>query len=223
MKILCLYNNEIAVELFEWMRSLGHEMVIYSERLHTSWCLAQSFDLTVSYTYRYILTQEVIGDLNNNVVNIHNSYLPWNRGADPNIWSIIDDTPRGVTLHYIDSQLDHGDIIAQTLLSPPLRQGVESVEYENNVPTLSSTYDDLDKAAKQLFKDAFQYYSFWNRMRKSTSQGGFYHRASEARGIKDAISSYDISITKFKSLIGGDIGGIIIVVMSTSSLDRRCA
>ena len=116
MKILCLYNNECAAELFEWIKEQGHETICSSEKLKAQWCREQKFDLAVSYTYRYILTEEILLLLNQNVVNIHNAYLPWNRGADPNIWSIVDDTPRGVTLHYMDTSLDKGSIIAQKLV-----------------------------------------------------------------------------------------------------------
>lgn len=50
-------------------------------------------------------------------MNLHISYLPWNKGADPNFWSCIDGTPAGVTLHHIDAGVDTGDIIAQALMS----------------------------------------------------------------------------------------------------------
>ena len=198
MKILCLYNNEIALELFDWIKLSGHEVVLCSDKIAAYWCYEQSFDLTVSYTYRYILTQEIIEALNNNVVNIHNSYLPWNRGADPNIWSLLENTPRGVTLHYIDSQLDHGDIIAQVLvpsantLLSKCSQGDTISSCENQ--TLASSYNDLDQAAKKLFKTAFSYYPYWNSMRKNSSQSGSYHKSIELTEFKKQIGSYDIGL-----------------------------
>ncbi len=27
------------------------------------------------------------------IINLHISYLPWNKGAYPNVWSFIDETP----------------------------------------------------------------------------------------------------------------------------------
>ena len=141
MKILCLYNNDCALELFTWLERQGHEIIYCTKRLDENWCRKQKFELTVSYTYRYILPNNIIVGLNNNVVNIHNSFLPWNRGADPNIWSLIDETPRGVTLHYMDEKLDKGNIITQQLI----------VDGEDE--TLKSSYDNLDKAAKELFKN----------------------------------------------------------------------
>lgn len=217
MKILCLYNNDLAIELFDWLKESGHETVLCSESLDAIWCKEQSFDLTVSYTYRYVLTKETINALKNNVVNIHNSFLPWNRGADPNIWSILDDTPRGATLHLIDEKLDHGDIIAQTLL-PAMNKS--ELTKEGNAETLLSTYKELDKAAKDLFKAAFSYYPFWNSMRKTSSQLGSYHKSSEMAEFKSCIRSFEIKMDEAKGIYhsltapkprGGDFGGLMSV------------
>lgn len=196
MKILCLYNNDTALELFEWMVSEGHETVLIKDELDADWCREQGFELAVSYTYRHILTEEILEALGYNVVNLHISYLPWNKGADPNLWSILENTPRGATLHYMDARLDHGDIIAQKLL--PLHQAYTDDEPE---ATLASTYAELDVAAKQLFKDAFAYYSFWNKMRKKVTDDGTYHRASDANAIKQSIGTYDICISDVMRII----------------------
>ena len=189
MRILCLFNNECALDLFTWLEKEGHEVVLKKDRLDSDWCKKQRFDLAVSYTYRFILTQEVLSSLNNNVVNLHNSILPFNRGADPNIWSIIDRTPRGVTLHYMDVNLDKGYIIAQRFVN------------DSDNETLASSYSNLDYAAKQLFKDAFQYYDYWPDLKKKAEGKGSYHSSKDAEEIKRGIKTYDISITEFRKLL----------------------
>lgn len=194
MKILCLYNNECAAELFEWLEKQGHEVVYSSEKLDVPWCRKQKFDLTVSYTYRYILTKDILLSLNYNAVNIHNSYLPWNRGADPNIWSFVDDTPRGVTLHYMDAELDKGYIIAQKLVEQDIAD------------TLRSSYEKLDIAAKELFKDAFSFYKYWPEMKKVPLGIGTYHSLRDGEQIKKVIDTYDLKVTEFKERI---VKGII--------------
>ncbi len=189
MKILSLYNNSCALELFHWLSLQGHEIVLCSEPLDIEWCIQQTFDLTVSYTYRYILSKQILEALKNNAVNIHNSYLPWNRGADPNLWSIVDQTPRGVTLHYMNTELDKGDIIAQRLVVDDLENA-----------TLKSSYERLDQTAKQLFQDAFQYYEYWPFMRKKACGKGTYHSSADAATIKKMIPSYEISVFAFKKI-----------------------
>ena len=42
------------------------------------------------------------------------SYLPFNRGKKPNVWPIIEGSPAGVSMHYIDSGIDSGKIISQS-------------------------------------------------------------------------------------------------------------
>lgn len=186
MKILCLYNNDCALELFEWIRQQGHDITLWSEELDAEWCKRNAFDLTVSYTYRYILSEEHLSNLDNNVVNLHTSFLPFNRGASPNIWSIADDTPRGVTLHYMDKELDKGFIIAQRFVIC------------NDSETLSSSYNALDKAMKELFREAFHYYKYWQEIKKKAIGCGTYHSVSDTEKIRSCIDSYDDTVSKFK-------------------------
>ena len=47
-------------------------------------------------------------------INLHPSLLPHNRGKHYNFWSIVDDVPFGVTLHFVDQGIDSGDILFQT-------------------------------------------------------------------------------------------------------------
>lgn len=100
---------------------------------------AADFDLLVSHGYRHILRPDVLAAAP--AVNLHISYLPWNRGADLNLWSWIDDTPKGVTVHWIDEGMDTGPVIA--------RRQVEL----NERGTLASTYAQLQAEMTVLFRE----------------------------------------------------------------------
>lgn len=189
MKILCLYNNECARPLFDWLGQEGHEVVLWSEVLSKPWCEAQRFDLTVSYTYRFILTEEILTALQNNAVNLHNSFLPWNRGSDPNIWSIVENTPSGVTLHYIEAGLDKGAIIAQRLV--PLAPE----------DTLKISYERLDAAAQEQFRHAFQWYSYWPQMKKYPVGAGSYHSMKDGESLRQMIDTYDMPVYEFRKRV----------------------
>ena len=39
--------------------------------------------------------------------------MPFNRGKKPNFWPFIDNSPAGVSLHFIDEGIDSGKIIAR--------------------------------------------------------------------------------------------------------------
>lgn len=100
---------------------------------------ALNADVCLSILFDYILQQEFIDLFRMGIINLHPSYLPYNRGNYPNVWSIVDGTPAGVTLHYIDAGVDTGDIIAQEEISVELTDTGESL------------YRKLEKACVELF------------------------------------------------------------------------
>ena len=189
MKILCLYHNPCALPLFDWLQQEGHDILLCTERLTEEWCRNQEINLTVSYTYRHILSKEILLALGDNAVNLHNSFLPWNRGSDPSLWSIAEDTPRGVTLHYMEAGLDKGGIIAHRLV--PLKVG----------DTLKTSYDALDKAAQEQFQQAFQYYKSWPQIKKRPLGTGSYHSVRDGELFHRIIDTYDMSVEKFRKLV----------------------
>lgn len=67
--------------------------------------------------FAYILKEPVLSLFPEGIVNIHPSLLPYNRGTAPACWMIVDGTPAGVTLHYVDAGVDTGPIIEQQELS----------------------------------------------------------------------------------------------------------
>ena len=187
MKILCLYSNECALELFEWIKDQGHETILHTERLNVQWCIGKQFDLGISYTYPYIIQTDVIDALKGNIINLHNSYLPFDRGASPNLWNLLEGTPRGVSIHYIDKGLDTGDVIAQQI-----------IELEG-MATLKTSYEQLDCAVKKLFKKIFPQYKYWNRMRKKCMGQGTYHKESDFDVVLQSFEnwSWDIQVDEY--------------------------
>ena len=187
MKILCLYNNDCALPLFDWLHDMGHEIVIWKDELSREWILDQSFDLVFSYTYNRIIKKEIIDAVQGNIVNLHTSFLPFNRGADTNMWSLIEKTPRGVTLHYIDEYVDKGAIIYQEII--PVSDKLNA--------TLRSTYSELDMAAHEIFKKAFSFYSYWNEMRKVAIGKGTYHNDKQGKRLREVVDSFEMRIDDF--------------------------
>src|SRR5262249_8890160 len=70
-------------------------------------------DIGLSVMLGYVLAPDFLSVFPRGVVNLHPALLPFNRGAHPNVWSIVDGTPAGATLHWMDENVDTGDIIAQ--------------------------------------------------------------------------------------------------------------
>ena len=126
MKILHLgpQNNKV-------YNYLNKEYYIDSTEEILSTLTLSGFDWVVSYGYRHILKKDHILYSQNPIINLHISYLPWNRGADPNYWSWVENSPKGVTIHAIDEGIDTGDIFTQ-----------KEVNFSEN-ETLSSSYNKL--------------------------------------------------------------------------------
>lgn len=100
-------------------------------------------DYLVSCGYRHIVPEAVLSVPDGGCLNLHPAYLPYNRGANPNVWSIVEGTPAGVTLHYMDEELDTGAIIE--------RREVET-EFAD---TGKDLYDRLEDAQVDLFVDVW--------------------------------------------------------------------
>jgi len=101
------------------------------------------FDWVISYGYSHIIEQKIIDKVKNPIINLHISYLPFNRGADPNFWSWLENTPKGVTIHQIDKGIDTGNIFIQ-----------KEIIFTGN-ETLSSSYEILKKEIENLFIENF--------------------------------------------------------------------
>lgn len=100
-------------------------------------------DAVVAFGYRHIISGGILEHYKDSALNIHMSYLPWNKGADPNFWSWHDDTKKGVTIHAIDAWIDTGPIVAR-FEAPP--------KTFNAATTLRSSWLFLYHAACVMFQ-----------------------------------------------------------------------
>lgn len=129
-------------------------------------------DVIVSVLFDYILKPEVINIPEKGCINLHPSFLPYNRGQYPNIWSIVDGTPSGVTLHYIDEGVDTGEIIAQKEVP------VDAID------TGQTLYLKLEDACIELFKNTWPQVREKRFLTVGQSEGeGTYHRTKDVEKI----------------------------------------
>ena len=71
-------------------------------------------DLFVSMSFNQIFKNETIKRPSLGVINCHAGKLPFYRGRNILNWALINDEPEfGITVHYVDSGIDTGDIILQ--------------------------------------------------------------------------------------------------------------
>ena len=73
-------------------------------------------DILLSVHWPSKFTPERLKQFRIGALNLHNSYLPWNRGAHACSWAIVGRTPHGATMHWMDQEFDTGDIFHQERL-----------------------------------------------------------------------------------------------------------
>jgi methionyl-tRNA formyltransferase len=96
-------------------------------------------DLLLSIQYDRILKPPLLEIPQYGAYNLHFGPLPRLRGCFPTKWAIVEDEPAGVTFHCIDSGIDSGDVIAQTIVPLAPDETDETLYYK------------LQQAGKRLF------------------------------------------------------------------------
>lgn len=139
--VLFLTNNRNTLNIYDWIVSNEACTTISSEKLTLEQVKKRNPKLIISYNYSYIIQKEIIDYMQGHIINLHISFLPWNRGAYPNVWSFLENTPKGVTIHQVDEGLDTGAIIYQ-----------KECIFDIGKETFSSTYRKLHEEICKLFK-----------------------------------------------------------------------
>ena len=134
--ILFLGYDRSRTRIIQELENVGCQVTHKSEKINS----LVGFDLIISFGYRHILKREVIRGTDAPIINLHISYLPWNKGAHPNFWSFWDDTPTGVTIHLIDEGVDTGPILFQ-----------KRVTFDLKKETFESSHQKLMSAVEDLF------------------------------------------------------------------------
>jgi len=115
MDVVFLGINNIGMKIYNWLcqRNKVDVIAMVTEMEQLDIVQKESPDLIISVGFEHLVPAEILAVPSEGAINLHPSYLPYNRGMSPNVWPLIEGTPAGVTLHYMDEEFDTGDIIAQ--------------------------------------------------------------------------------------------------------------
>ena len=156
---------------------LGQDAIFGAESLQDEVTLqrlgALRADLAVSILFGYLLRPPFLSLFPHGAVNIHPALLPYNRGQYPNVWSIVEGTPAGVTLHCIDGALDRGDILAQ--------REVPVTAFD----TGETLYRRLERASLELFQESWPLLVAGVMTPRPQSGEGSYHRTRDVEAIDE--------------------------------------
>ena len=145
-------------------------------------------DIYISFGYRKIISKKILRSAKRPIINLHLSYLPFNRGAYPNFWSFVDNTQSGVTIHEIDKGIDTGPILYQKKNNFKATKSL----------TFKSTYKILFKEIENLFKRNLK--KILNNTYKTKKQGKKYtfHKKSD---LPKKFRNWDKKILSYKKFI----------------------
>ena len=158
-------------EIFELGKTHGLETIVYSSSEQVASIVTanqRELDLGILAWWPYIIEKPLLGAPKKGFINTHPSLLPHNRGKHYNFWAIVEQAPFGVSLHFVNENLDSGDIVSQM----PITYGWED--------TGESLYCKAQNAMVELFRRSYP------RIRagdidtvKQQLALGSFHRASE--------------------------------------------
>lgn len=126
-----------------------------------------SYDWIISYGYRHIISQQIINAIKNPIINLHISFLPFNRGAHPNYWSFKENTPKGVSIHFIDGGIDTGPILIQ-----------KKCNFTKS-DTLVTSYLKLKNEIEKLFYASFDKIVTQKIVAKQQTNQGTFHKKND--------------------------------------------
>ncbi len=91
----------------------------------------------------FLIKKETIAWPTKACMNFHPSLLPHNRGKHYNFWTIVEESPFGVSLHKVTEGIDDGDILFQKTIE------------KDWTDTGASLYHKAQSAMLELFKESY--------------------------------------------------------------------
>ncbi|MCX6361549.1 MAG: formyltransferase family protein [Armatimonadetes bacterium] len=129
-------------------------------------------DWIVGVHFPYIVPPAALAIARTGFLNLHPALLPYNRGWHTPSWAILDGTPYGATLHWMDEGLDTGDIAMQ-----------RPVEVRPD-DTAHGLYQRELAAELELFREALPLLLRGVLPRTAQPEGGTLHRRSELAALR---------------------------------------
>jgi folate-dependent phosphoribosylglycinamide formyltransferase PurN/RimJ/RimL family protein N-acetyltransferase len=147
----------------------------------------EKFDLIITFGFRKMIKSDILQKVKRPIINLHMSYLPFNRGAHPNFWAFHDDTKKGVTIHEMDNNLDTGAIIFKKEIKFNIKK--------NKNITFKKTYNILFSELEKLFMENYKsiILNKYRRKKNDKLEGKFHH----VKDLPKDLKSWNISIFNY--------------------------
>lgn len=174
-------------------------------------------DIIITCAYGKILPKELIDYPKYGCINIHASLLPKYRGAAPIQWALINgDEKTGITLMYMDEQMDTGDII-------------DKIDYKiMDNDNVGSLHDKLSILGKEILEKNFL--SLINgevkRLKQDDNEASYapmIKREMEEIDFNDSVENINNKVRAFSPwpLVKTSINGEEIKIIKTHFVKRE--
>ena len=144
MNILILGPNGRNANIREFLETKGHHVAVTTDEVDLAFLQENSIELVLSSGYAPIIKEPMVSAYQGRIINLHISYLPYGRGIYPNFWSFFENTPKGVSIHFIDPGIDSGAVLFQ-----------REVSFETD-DTLQTSHSKLMNTLESLFLEKWE-------------------------------------------------------------------
>lgn len=191
--VIFLTNNSNTDDFYEKLKKKEPLCYHVSEKITPEMIKELEPKFVISFNYKHIVSKEVCEMLKGRIVNLHSSFLPYNKGACPNFFSFYEDTPKGVTIHELAPGLDTGDVILQ-----------KEVFFDENRETLRTSYDKLIEEMTDLFMNNYEDIINNNlpKIPQQTGTGTYHRRKDFDEIVAEHPFTYDETISEIKHKMG---------------------
>ena len=186
MKVVFLGLNEIGDKVLEYLKALNQdELYLITKEEELKKVKEIQPNIILSVGFRHIVPKDILSVPPLGAINFHKSLLPLNRGANPVIWTIIENAKAGVTIHYMDEGIDTGDIIAQREVNVSLSDNAKDL------------YQKLEKVQMSLFKEVWPAIRKGEIKRISQSGQASYHVMKDFKKARKVDPEQKIRVVDF--------------------------
>ncbi len=215
------YPNDLALvvttsinAIHDRAKAKGLAVCVYESAVATCSRLPAGVELGVLAWWPKLIKEPLLTFPKSGFVNTHPSLLPYSRGKHYNFWTIVEESPFGVTLHRVDIGVDTGDILVQRELPydwldnggslyvkaqeamvalfcdnyPVLRIGGLQSTPQDDARASSHHSSEIEVASKIDLKAAYSGRQMLNLLRARTFQG------KPGCWFEDGENRYEISI-----------------------------
>lgn len=184
-KIIFLGYKNNQTKIVKFIRSQKINVKCLGQKELTEKDFDKNIILIISFGYKSIIKNKILQKYNKiDFINLHMSYLPYNRGAYPNFWSFYKNSPKGVSIHLINKEIDKGKIIFR-----------KKIHFKNiEKQTFKTTYNYLFKNLENLFIKNFSKIILKRYKIIKVRTKGSFHRKKD---LPDTLLSWNTNIYKY--------------------------